>query len=63
MSREPDPLACFSAPVQRWFRQTFAAPTPPQRLGWPQVAAGRHTLICAPTGNGKTLAAFLWCID
>ena len=24
---------------------------------------GRHTLIAAPTGTGKTLAAFLWAID
>jgi ATP-dependent Lhr-like helicase len=53
----------FSAPVRRWFGRAFDAPTPPQRLGWPEVAAGRHTLICAPTGSGKTLAAFLWCLD
>jgi ATP-dependent Lhr-like helicase len=53
----------FSAPVRRWFERAFEAPTPPQRLGWPEVAGGRHTLICAPTGSGKTLAAFLWCLD
>ncbi|MGH7194207.1 MAG: DEAD/DEAH box helicase, partial [Candidatus Saccharimonadales bacterium] len=33
------------------------------RLGWPEIMAGRHTLIAAPTGSGKTLAAFLVCID
>src|SRR5262249_12340445 len=38
-------------------------PTPPQRLGWPSIAAGQHTLILAPTGSGKTLAAFLACLD
>src|SRR5205807_3958603 len=27
------------------------------------IAAGRHTLICAPTGSGKTLAGFLAAID
>ncbi len=41
----------------------FGQPTEPQRLGWPEIAAGEHTLIAAPTGSGKTLAAFLVCID
>src|SRR5947209_4037108 len=49
--------------VARWFRATFGQPTPPQRLGWPEVAAGRNTLLFAPTGSGKTLAAFLACLD
>ncbi len=40
-----------------------ATPTEPQTRGWPEIAAGRHTLIAAPTGSGKTLAAFLVCID
>ena len=53
----------FSAPVREWFSSTFGEPTPPQREGWPAIAAGCDTLICAPTGSGKTLAAFLWSID
>ncbi len=27
------------------------------------IAAGRHALITAPTGSGKTLTAFLWALD
>ena len=58
-----DPLAAFSEPTRAWFASAFAAPTPPQTQGWPAIAAGDHTLVCAPTGTGKTLAAFLWAID
>ncbi|WP_152050213.1 DEAD/DEAH box helicase [Tautonia marina] len=46
-------------PVRDWFLETFETPTRAQREGWPAIASGRHTLICAPTGTGKTLAAFL----
>ncbi len=63
MPRVVDGLDLFLPPVANWFRATFGAPTPPQRLGWPEVAAGRHTLLFAPTGSGKTLAAFLACLD
>ena len=30
---------------------------------WPAIARGESTLILAPTGTGKTLTAFLWCLD
>jgi ATP-dependent Lhr-like helicase len=49
--------------VRAWFDAVFPAPTRPQQLGWPAIARGESTLILAPTGTGKTLAAFLWCID
>ena len=62
-ARDPDPLAGFSAPTRDWFAASFAEPTSAQADGWPAIAAGEHTLICAPTGSGKTLAAILWCID
>ncbi len=34
-----------------------------QALGWPAIASGRHTLIAAPTGSGKTLTAFLTSLN
>src|SRR5256712_1735203 len=49
--------------VRRWFAETFAEATRPQREGWEAIASGRDTLIVAPTGSGKTLAAFLWTLD
>jgi ATP-dependent Lhr-like helicase len=58
-----DVLADFHAPVREWFEAVFPAPTLPQQLGWPAIARGESTLIFAPTGTGKTLAAFLSCID
>src|SRR2546422_3590083 len=53
-------LARFHPLVRRWFKETFGEPSDPQREGWPAIASGAHTLILAPTGTGKTLAAFLW---
>jgi len=60
---DPDTLALFHPAVREWFASIFPAPTRPQRLGWPAIARGDSTLILAPTGTGKTLAAFLWCIN
>ena len=56
-------LSAFHPVIQRWFRSRFDAPTEAQAAGWPAIAQGRHTLIAAPTGSGKTLTAFLTCID
>ena len=56
-------LELFHPAVRDWFAAVFAAPTRPQLSGWPAIARGESTLILAPTGTGKTLAAFLWCIQ
>ena len=56
-------LALFHPITAQWFRAVFEAPTLPQVEGWPAIARGESTLILAPTGTGKTLTAFLWCID
>ena len=57
------PLANFHPAVQAWFACTFPAPTPAQAAAWPAIQSGRHTLVAAPTGSGKTLTAFLAALD
>src|SRR5215213_5107580 len=56
-------LDLFHPAVSTWFEKRFGSPTEPQVRAWPEIHAGRHTLIAAPTGSGKTLAAFLAAID
>ena len=53
----------FHPAVATWFRRRFERPTDAQTAGWPHIASGRDTLISAPTGSGKTFAAFLAGID
>jgi ATP-dependent Lhr-like helicase len=63
MKETPTVLRSFHPAVERWFKESFTEPTPPQTLGWPPIARKENTLILAPTGSGKTLAAFLFAID
>ncbi len=53
----------FTPATQDWFRGAFTAPTPAQAGAWEAISAGKHALVVAPTGSGKTLSAFLWAID
>ena len=56
-------LTPFHPAVRRWFTETLGEPTAPQQRAWPAIRSGAHVLVAAPTGMGKTLAAFLWAID
>lgn len=56
-------LSKFSPATQEWFDGAFDSPTSAQAGAWQAIASGRHTLVVAPTGSGKTLSAFLWSID
>lgn len=53
----------FHDVVSQWFEESFQAPTECQTLAWQSIAKGQHTLVAAPTGSGKTFAAFLSAID
>ena len=57
------PRTPFHPAVERWFCSHFDAPSEVQVRTWPAIQAGRATLIAAPTGSGKTMAAFLAAID
>jgi ATP-dependent Lhr-like helicase len=57
------PSALFHPAVAAWFERTFRAPTAAQMEVWPAIKAGRNVLVAAPTGSGKTFAAFMAAID
>ena len=53
----------FHPLIADWFRSSVGRPTAVQQAAWPVAAAGEHVLAAAPTGGGKTMAAFLWAIN
>ncbi len=55
--------ARFSAAVRAWFEGEFGAPTAVQARAWEAIGRGCDVLAVAPTGSGKTFAAFLSAID
>src|SRR5437764_3915865 len=64
MSPEQAGSLAWAHPVVReWFLAKFGSATEPQEQGWPHILANHATLISAPTGSGKTFAAFLAFID
>ena len=57
------PLDPFHPVFKDWFLRAQGEPTEIQALSWPVIAAGKHLLMSAPTGSGKTLSAFLWALQ
>lgn len=57
-------LSSFSKPIQRIILEKgFTDFTEPQKRAIPLILGGRNVLIIAPTGTGKTEAAFLPILD
>jgi ATP-dependent helicase Lhr and Lhr-like helicase len=57
------PPSIFHPVIAEWFRSNVGTPTDVQVQAWPAIQSGADVLIAAPTGSGKTFAAFLSCID
>ncbi|MBS3816922.1 MAG: ATP-dependent helicase [Candidatus Thermoplasmatota archaeon] len=49
----------FEPYVKRWFDERFEKLTPPQKYSFELIHENENSLICSPTGSGKTLSAFL----
>ena len=61
MFRASNSLFCTA--VSTWFSDNFEKPSPIQEAAWPVIRGGSNCLLFAPTGSGKTFAAFLTLID
>ena len=68
---DAEAFARLSPDVRAWWIEQFGAfvPendglfTPPQKKAIPLIDEGTNTLVCAPTGSGKTLSSFTAIID
>ncbi len=56
-------LSGLSAHTSSWFENRFGRPTAIQAKAWAALAIHNNVLISAPTGAGKSLAAWLPLID
>ncbi|MCJ7609969.1 DEAD/DEAH box helicase [Candidatus Bathyarchaeota archaeon] len=58
--QERDPFSLLVKPVRRLVEERgFAKATGPQAMAIPPILEGKNVLLIAPTGTGKTEAAFL----
>jgi ATP-dependent helicase Lhr and Lhr-like helicase len=57
------PLSRFTPSIRHWFESRFEQPTAVQAESWQKLACSDHVLISAPTGGGKSLAAWLPLLD
>lgn len=57
------PLSSLDPLISEWFESKFAAATAVQLEAWREIQQAHDVLISAPTGAGKTLAAFLVCLN
>ena len=53
----------FHPLIAHWFESSVGTPTDVQVQAWPVIQSGQDALVAAPTGSGKTFAAFLSSID
>lgn len=56
-------LELFDPLVARWFQERYPSATDIQSRAWQAISRNRHVLMSAPTGSGKTMAAFLWSLN
>ncbi|MEZ6019419.1 MAG: DEAD/DEAH box helicase [Planctomycetota bacterium] len=56
-------LKAFHPTLAEWFRERLGDPTVAQERAWPAIARGENVLVAAPTGSGKTMAAFFAGLD
>jgi ATP-dependent Lhr-like helicase len=56
-------LSEFHPAIRAWFSSAFESETPVQAAAWQKIRSDKNVLIAAPTGSGKTFAAFLCAID
>jgi len=56
-------LSLFSQAVQHWFLERLGDPTEIQSRAWLEIRQHRNVLISAPTGAGKSMAAWVPLLD
>jgi len=60
MTQTKNPFSLLNKPVRRIVEERgFLGPTDPQVEAVPLILEGKNVLLIAPTGTGKTEAAFL----